>query len=216
MIVAIDGPAGAGKSTVARRTAAALGLHLLDTGAMYRAVTLEVLQRGLDPASAEDCGRTAASLKLAFDDHGKIQIDGRPGEPEIRGEDVTRHVSAVSAHGSVRDVLVAVQRALAKSWGGLVTEGRDTTTVVFPHADLKLFLIASPLERARRRSSELGRPEDVETIRADIERRDWLDSTRALSPLTRAPDAVLLDTDGKTIEQVVDEILRLARGAQRS
>ena len=215
MILAIDGPAGAGKSTVAKSVAESLGLRFLDSGAMYRAVTLEVLRRGLDPTDAGACARVAASLRLAFDAQGKIQIDGRPGEPEIRGAEVTRQVSAVSAHSGVRTHVVAMQRALAASWGGLVAEGRDMTSVVFTHADHKFFLIASPLERARRRARELGRLADVDTIRAEIEQRDRRDSTREHSPLVCPPDAVTIDTDGKTVEQVVDEVLAYARGAAR-
>jgi cytidylate kinase len=195
MIIAIDGPAGAGKSTVARGVARALGLAFLDTGAMYRAVTLEVLRRGLDPAVEGDCWRVASSLELAFDADGKITIDGAAGEPAIRAEAVTRAVSAVSAHARVRRVIVEHQRRLARAWGGLVAEGRDTTTVVFPHADHKFFLTASPRERARRRALEIGAPERAQAIQAEIEERDRLDSTRAHSPLRQAADAVAIDTD---------------------
>lgn len=214
MIVAIDGPAGAGKSTVAKSLARHLGLRFLDTGAMYRAVTREVLRRGLDPTRNEDCARTAASLKLEFDAQGKIHIDGAPGEPDIRGGEVTRHVSAVSAHAGVRDELVGLQRSLAARWGGLVAEGRDMTSVVFPDAEHKFFLIASSLERARRRARELGTPHAVEEIRADIERRDAFDSTRALAPLVCPPDALVVDTDGKSVEDVIALLLGHVRGAR--
>jgi cytidylate kinase len=214
MIVAIDGPAGAGKSTVAKLVAARLGLRFLDTGAMYRAVTLEVLRRRLDPALGVDCAKVAASLRLEFDAQGRVSIDGRPGEPDIRGAEVTRHVSAVSAHAEVRQPIVAMQRALAERWGGLVAEGRDMTTVVFPDAAHRFFLIASSLERARRRARELGTPGEVERIRAEIERRDALDSTRAVSPLVHAPGAHLVDTDGLTVEQVVERVLAVVRGAR--
>ena len=215
MIIAIDGPAGAGKSTVAQLIAGALGLKFLDTGAMYRAVTLELLAQGLDPASAEDCGRTARSIELAFDARGKITIDGEPGEPAIRSSEVTRSVSAVSAHGVVRERIVERQRELAASWGGLVAEGRDTTTVVFPKADHKFFLIASAQERARRRALELGRPGDVNAIRAEIEERDAHDTNRAHSPLRCAVDAIVVDTDGLDAPDVAKAILGHVSGPRR-
>ena len=195
MIIAMDGPAGAGKSTVARKVAAAFGLTFLDTGAMYRAVTLAVLERGLDPSDAESCGEVASALVLDFDDDGRVRIDGRPGEPEIRGARVTGLVSTVSAHAPVRTAIVARQRELAARPPGVVAEGRDTTTVVFPAADLKVFLTASPAERARRRAEQEGTPERAAAIERDLERRDHLDSTRAHSPLVRADDAVCVDTE---------------------
>jgi cytidylate kinase len=213
MILAIDGPAGAGKSTVAKLVAEKLGVRFLDSGAMYRAVTLEVLRRGLDPGDEAACGRIAASLRLEFDPRGRIVIDGRPAEPDVRGREVTAHVSTVSAHAAVRERVVAAQRALAARWGGLVAEGRDMASVVFPHADHKLFLIASPLERARRRAREIGTPEAVDEVRADIDRRDRVDSTREHSPLRIAPGAVEIDTDGLSVEQVVERILALVRGS---
>ena len=210
MIIAIDGPAGAGKSTVAREVARALGLAYLDTGAMYRAVTLAALARGIDPADGEACARLARELELTFDDGGRILVDGWPGEPAIRSAEVSRSVSAVSAHPGVRRAVVSAQRALAARQG-LVAEGRDTTTVVFPAADHKFFLTASESERARRRARELGEEHRVGAVRAEIERRDRLDSTRAHSPLTRAPDAELVDTDGRSVAEVVERILELVR-----
>jgi cytidylate kinase len=214
MILAIDGPAGAGKSTVAKLIARALDLKFLDTGAMYRAVTLEVLRRRLDPASEEECGQVARELKLTFDSTGSILIDGRPGEPAIRSSEVTAAVSTVSAHASVRESVVAVQRELGRRWGGLVAEGRDTTTVVFPHADHKFFLTASSVVRARRRAGELGHPEREAEIKADIERRDHLDTTRKVAPLTRAPGAVVIDTDPYDAQGVADAILAHVRSAR--
>ncbi len=210
MIIAIDGPAGAGKSSVAREVARVLGLTYLDTGAMYRAVTLSALEQGIYPSSGEECGRLASELDLAFDQHGGIQIDGRPGEPAIRGAQVTAAVSAVSAHPEVRRAVVARQRALA-SGAGLVAEGRDTTTVVFPGADHKFFLTASPPERARRRARQLDRPADVAGILEGIEQRDGLDSSRAHSPLLQAPDAVVIETDGLDLSQVVERVLAEVR-----
>lgn len=210
MTIAIDGPAGAGKSTVARGVARLLGWTFLDTGAMYRAVTLEALRRGVDPSSEEGCCRVASSLELAFDSSGRILIDGVPGEPAIRTDEVTKAVSAVSAHPTVRRVIVAEQRALAAACpprGGLVAEGRDTTTVVFPDATHKFFLIATASERAHRRARELNQVHRVDEIQADIERRDLLDTTRTDSPLLEARDAVRIETDGLSPDEVIARIM---------
>ncbi len=215
MIIAIDGPAGAGKSTVARRIADVLGWTYLDTGAMYRAVALTVLKRGLDPGSEEACGEVAHSIELALDPQGHILIDGEPGEPGIRSDEVTRTVSTVSAHPAVREAVVAVQRALAErsgKTGGLVAEGRDMTTVVFPNARHKFFLIATASERARRRARQLNQEDRRAEIQADIERRDRQDATRAVSPLRQAPDATLVETDGLDAHAVVERILSQVRG----
>jgi cytidylate kinase len=207
MIIAIDGPAGAGKSTVAREVARALGLVYLDTGAMYRAVTLSVLAQAIDPDDGEACGRLARELDLTFDQQGRIRIDGAAGEPAIRGPGVNAAVPPAA--------VVAKQRRLAER-GGLVAEGRDTTTVVFPAADHKFFLTASETERARRRARELGREQALERVRTEIGRRDRLDSTREHSPLQRAPDAVLVETDGLDVRAVVDRILSVVRGDGRT
>ena len=214
MIIAIDGPAGAGKSTVASRVAEALGIAFLDTGAMYRAVTLTALERGIHPSDAEACGRVAAELDLSFDASGRILIEGVPGEPDIRSRTVTLNVSAVSAHPEVRIAVVARQRELAERLPGVVAEGRDTTTVVFPAADHKFFLSASPEERARRRTRQEGREQEpgaFESNLADIQRRDRLDATRAHSPLVQAEDAVHVNADRRTADEVVELILAEVR-----
>jgi cytidylate kinase len=210
MIIAIDGPAGAGKSTVAQGVAHELGLAFLDTGAMYRAVTLVVIQRGSDPADGAACERVAREVVLTFDADGCIEIDGEPGEPDIRSETVTRTVSAVSAHRGVREAVVGRQRELFHTHHearGMVVEGRDTTTVVFPEAEHKFFLIASAAERARRRAIQTGRADELEVIQRDIERRDRLDTTRAHSPLVQAPDATVIDTDGLDAAAVIAAIV---------
>jgi cytidylate kinase len=211
MIIAIDGPAAAGKSTVARQLARALGWTYLDTGAMYRAVTLAVLERGIDPAAGEACGELARSLELDFDPQGRILIQGRLGEPRIRSAEVTAAVSTVAAHPAVREAVVLLQRRLATeaelAGKGLVAEGRDTTTVVFPDAEHKFFLIATAPERARRRARELHQEHRLEAVQADLERRDRLDSTRAASPLVEAKSALRIETDGLSAEQVVARIL---------
>jgi cytidylate kinase/UDP-2,3-diacylglucosamine diphosphatase len=215
MIIAIDGPAGVGKSTLARALARELGLFFLDTGAMYRAVTLEVLARGLAPEDEAACARVAHELHLDFDAAGHVCIDGRAGEPAIRGEQVTRFVSLVSAHGSVRAAVVERQRALAAEKGGAVAEGRDTTTVVFPDARHKFFLTASAAERAQRRARQENALERVAEIQADIERRDRLDSTRAHSPLLEAADAERIETDGLSVPEVLTCLLRHVHGERR-
>ena len=214
MIVAIDGPAGAGKSTVARALARKLGLRFLDTGAMYRAVALEVLRRGEEPASAQACGRVARELELAFGEGGRIRIDGRPGEPAIRSGEVTAAVSAVSAHREVRAAIVRRQRELAREWGGLVAEGRDTTTVVFPDAEHRFYLDASPAERARRRAHELGEPGREGEIRVEMECRDRLDSSRELSPLRLGEGVVRIDTNGLGPDEMVERVLAHLHGGR--
>lgn len=216
MIIAIDGPAGAGKSTVARRVARELGLVFLDTGAMYRALTWRVLELGLDPTLEEACARVARETRLTFDADGRILVDGRAGEPHIRSQEVTARVSAVSAHALVRAEVVREQQALAERRGGLVAEGRDTTTVVFPRAEHKFFLIASAAERARRRAAELGSPERVDEIQREIEVRDAWDSERAHSPLRCPPDAVVIDTDRLDADGVVTRILASVRQGRQA
>lgn len=218
MIIAIDGPAASGKSTLARALAARLGLTFLDTGSMYRAVTLAALRRDVRPSDAAACAALAGEVRLSFDAEGRILIEGEPGEPHIRGVEVTGHVSEVAAHSGVRRALVEAQRAVAaaavEAGGGVVAEGRDTTSVVFPGADLKVFLLASPAVRAMRRAREEGRPEMAATYEADLARRDTHDSQRADSPLLEVEDAVRVDTDTLSPEAVLDHVAGLA-GARR-
>jgi len=216
MIIAIDGPAGSGKSTVAKALAKELGLSFLDSGAMYRAVTLSVLEHDIDPMDGEACAKIARALRLEFDAQGRIHVDGKAAEPAIRGETVTKAVSAVSAHPAVRRAIVPQQRAEAQRRGGIVAEGRDMGSVVFPEADFKFFLTASASERARRRARELEQEERVGEIQTDIELRDHLDSSRKDSPLVKAADAIEVDTDRLDAAGVVAALLaRVRRGGKR-
>ncbi len=206
-VIAIDGPAGSGKSTVARAVASRLGLKYLDTGAMYRAVAFAVLRAGGDPADTAFAANTARAIDLEVGlDH--VVVDGVDATVEIRGPEVTRAVSAVAANGDVRAEMVARQREWAEREGGGVLEGRDIGTVVFPDAELKVFLTADPAERARRRAKEVT-DLDYEAVAADLARRDALDTSRDVDPLTESPDAVVVDTTGLDIEQVVDAVIAL-------
>lgn len=203
-VIAIDGPAGSGKSTVARSLAGHLGVAYLDTGAMYRSVAFAALRRGVDPADAGEVGRLAAALSIEVGD--RVVVDGEDATEAIRGPDVTRAVSVVAAHPAVRAELVRRQRAWAEAHGGGVVEGRDIGTVVFPEADLKVFLSAHEDERARRRHRETDGSQ-YDAVASDLERRDRLDSTRATSPLRPADDAVVVDTTGQPVEAVVADLL---------
>ncbi|MHB8670007.1 MAG: (d)CMP kinase [Acidimicrobiales bacterium] len=208
-ILAIDGPAGAGKSTVARALAGHLGLAELDTGAMYRSVTLAAMRAGLELSDGPAIA--ALARRVSLDVGERVRLDGEDVSEEIRGPAVTGAVSAVSAHPAVREELVRRQRAWVKPRGGAVVEGRDIGTVVFPDADLKVFLTASGLERARRRRSQDGSGADVEegvaAEAAELERRDRLDSNREASPLVVAADALVIDTTGRDVEEVVATVL---------
>jgi cytidylate kinase len=205
-VIAIDGPAGAGKSTVGRAVAARLGLEYLDTGAMYRAVTFAALRRGIDPADADDVASLAGAVEMVLDG-STVVVDGVDATVEIRGREVTAAVSAVAANGRVRSELVRRQRDWVAEHGGAVVEGRDIGSVVFPDATLKLFVTASPRVRAERRVAEIGG--DVADVEASIIERDRRDSTRADSPLTETSDAVTVDTTGLSIDEVVEQILGL-------
>ena len=205
-VIAIDGPAGSGKSTVARRLAERLGLEYLDTGATYRAVTFAALRRGIDPADGDDVARLARDLELVVDDAG-VRVDDVDATIEIRGPEVTRAVSIVAANSAVRVEMVRRQRSWAESRGGGVIEGRDIGTVVFPSAELKVYLTASPEVRASRRSKEVT-DLDYQTVAADLARRDALDEGRDASPLTEAVDALVVDTSDLTVDEIVDELQR--------
>jgi cytidylate kinase len=210
-VVAIDGPVGSGKSTVARAVGARLGLDVLETGAMYRAVAVAALRRGVplddsSPETAEQLARVARDVAVEVGE--RVTVDGEDVTDEIRTPAVNRAVSAVAANPEVRAALVARQRAWAEARGGGVVEGRDIGTVVFPDAPVKVFLTASEEERARRRGADEGA--------ADLARRDRLDSTRATSPLVAAPDALLIDSTGRTVEDIVEQIVAAANPSPRA
>jgi len=204
-VIAIDGPAGSGKSTVARALAERLGLAYLDTGAMYRSVAFAAIRRNLDPADAEAVTRLAEQVEITVDDTA-VMVDGVDATVEIRGPAVTQAVSVVAANPGVRKEMVRRQREWAHAQGGGVVEGRDIGTVVFPEADLKVFLTARDDERARRRSQEV-RDLAYDEVAADLARRDQVDSTRAASPLTKAEDAVEIDTSDMSVEAIVDQLM---------
>ncbi len=198
LVIAIDGPAGSGKSTVARTVAELLGWSFLDTGAMYRAVTCEALFRGIEVHDAVAVAGVADDVSLTT--LPRVTVNGRDVEDEIRGDEINAAVSVVAANPEVRASMVARQREFAAAQPlGTVVEGRDITTVVFPHASIKVFLTASLEERARRRGDE---GED------SVARRDEADSTRAVSPLRQADDALVLDTTGRDVEDVAQEIVQ--------
>lgn len=206
-VIAIDGPAGSGKSTVARGVADRLGLEYLDTGAMYRGVAFAVLRRGVDP---DDVPAVADVARLVVLDvtRSACMVDGEDASTAIRGPEVTVAVTAVAANPEVRAEMVARQRAWVEERGGGVMEGRDIGSVVFPDAELKVHLVASPEVRARRRAAEtqgLG----VDAVAADIERRDVADSSRTASPLVEASGAEVIDTSDLTIPEIVDAIVGL-------
>ena len=199
LVIAIDGPAGSGKSTVARAVAARLGWSFLDTGAMYRAVTWDALHHGIDVHDTAAVAALAADVRLTT--LPRVTVNGHDVEDEIRSDEVNSAVSVVAANPEVRASMVERQREFAAAQLlGTVVEGRDITTVVFPHASVKIFLTASLEERARRRGGDEGE--------ASVARRDEADSTRLASPLRQAEDALVLDTTGRDVEDVAREIVQ--------
>jgi CMP/dCMP kinase len=209
-VIAIDGPAGSGKSTVARSVATKLAMPYLDTGAMYRAVAFSAIRRGIDPEDAPEVAKLATEMKLDVAD--RVMVDDVDATIEIRSPEVTRAVSVVAVNPDVRKELVRRQREWADREGSGVIEGRDIGTVVFPEAPVKVYMTASDEERAQRRSQELL-DMHYDEVAADIARRDHIDSTREHAPLSVATDAVVVDTTESTVEEVVDLVLALAAKA---
>ncbi|MEE2877306.1 MAG: (d)CMP kinase [Candidatus Neomarinimicrobiota bacterium] len=214
MIVAIDGPAGSGKSSTSRRVADRLGFLYLDTGAMYRVATLAVVLESIDVNDDERMDACTESMEIDFDKSGsRIFLNGVEVSREIRSQEVTEAVSAVSASAPVRRRMVNMQRRIAGNRNAVV-EGRDIGTVVFPQADFKFFMIADVTERAKRREkdlAELGIEQTVEEIVEDLKRRDRLDSSRTISPLQKAGGAVEIDTTAMTMNEQVDLIVENVR-----
>lgn len=217
LTIAVDGPASSGKGTVAKKVSEILGYAYVDTGAMYRSVGLRALRAGIDPRDAEATTRIAEGLHFAFDwHHGALRVllDREDVSAAIRGEVVGRAASAVAVHPGVRHALLQTQQDLGAG-GGVVMDGRDIGTVVLPMADLKIFLDASLEERARRRHADLPGT-TYEQVRADLAARDAQDSGRATAPLKQADDAIRIDTTGRSIEEVVAQILALAEARREA
>ena len=224
VVIAVDGPAGTGKSSVSRGLARALGARYLDTGAMYRIVTLAVLRTGADLGDTPAIESAAADVPLSvgYDpNEDRAYLDAEDVSAEIRGAEVTKAVSVVSAVPAIRARLVGLQRELAAGPGSVVVEGRDIGTVVLPDADVKIFLTASAEERARRRNEQniaSGLNDDYEAVLADVKRRDHLDSTRAGSPRRAADDALVVDTSDMSESEVIAHLVDLVEqraGASR-
>jgi CMP/dCMP kinase len=216
VLVAIDGPAGSGKSSVARAVAGKLGVVDLNTGAAYRAVALVALREGVDLEDGEALAEI--SRRVGLDGEGARVDDAPVPEAELRTPEVSAAASTVSARPEVRAVLLGVQREAAeraREEGGAVVEGRDIGTVVLPDAELKIYLSATPEARARRRAYQTGREAELDRIREAMKKRDRQDAERATSPLKAAPDAVVLDTTALSLEEVVAQVLDLARSLRK-
>jgi cytidylate kinase len=212
-VIAIDGPAGAGKSTVAKQVAMSTNLPYLDTGAMYRCVAHAVMQSGVNMADPDAVGEVAASARIVVE-RDSAELNGVDVSGIIRTPEVSSVVSIIAAHSPVRDAMRSQQRTWIESHGGGVVEGRDIGTVVFPHAELKIFLTASPEVRAQRRVSQTGG--DVKEIAANIAERDRIDSTRSDSPLRPADDSILVDSSNRSITEVVNEIVHHFQESQKA
>ncbi|CCQ92676.1 Cytidylate kinase [[Clostridium] ultunense Esp] len=214
LIIAVDGPAGAGKSTIAKRIAEILELEYIDTGAMYRALTLKVIRAGIDPEDTENILKLMETTSIYFKDN-HIYLDGTTVDNEIRKKIVNNNVSVISKIKEVRENMVHLQRSLAES-SNLIMDGRDIGTVVLPNANYKFFITASIEERGRRRYKELLEKEEknisYEQILTEIKNRDRIDSTRKIAPLKKSLDAYEIDTTEKTVEECVEEILRIIEG----
>ena len=211
-MIAIDGPAGSGKSTLAKALAARLGLRYLDTGAMYRAVTLAATRRGIAAGDDERLAALVGAIEIhleAAPDGLRVTLDGEDVSAAIRTEEISRAVAPYASRPVVRRAMVVLQR-VQRDRGGLVAEGRDIGTVVFPDADWKFYLDADPAERARRRLRDVGG--DLEAVKRDIEARDSVDIGREHSPLTEAPDAVRIDTTAMTIDDVLETMMDRIHG----
>jgi len=220
MIVTMDGPAGSGKSTTARLLARKLGLAYLDTGAMYRAVTVEGLRRGINLADADALARVAEEVRIDLEptaDGLRVTVDGRDVTAAIRENEISRQAHYAACNERVRACLVRAQQEIGRRWGDLVTEGRDQGSVVFPQAEVKIYLDADERVRAQRRQKELasrGKDVPLDQLLDEIRRRDHSDRSRAVGPLKVAEGAVVVDTSNMTIDQVVEHLAAMVRQKQ--
>ena len=217
MIITLDGPAGAGKSSAARALARELGWCYMDTGAMYRAVALTALERGIPLDDSDRIATLAEEIRIEFRD-GRVNVDGRDVSAEIRTDRITAATRPVADAPPVRDAMKRIQRHMAEGLD-VVTEGRDQGSIVFPHADLKVFLTASPEERARRRHREeigRGQASTLESVLESQSRRDEADCSRPVGAMRQADDAVLFETDGLTAEEVVRRLADMVAACRRT
>ena len=208
-VIALDGPAASGKSTVGVGAARQLGFHYLDTGLLYRALTWLALQRQVDPTDAQTLSELARGLRLDIADTGDVRLDGQDITQALNSPEVDATISIVSAHPEVREALRPVQRAMLEQPPGVIMAGRDIGTVIVPEAQLKIWLSASTEERARRRAAQTG--ESFDSVHDSMLRRDWIDGSRQTAPMRPAPDAIELTTDGVPPETVIMQIVELAR-----